>query len=167
MIAKYMLYGSAAWLLLVLLFVALFVVGHARAQGNPLADPPAKPELVPPSIDVSTETVVYDDWNLAYRAAQVDGKPMLVYIRSAWCLPCERLKRDTLDPMRLDGEFQDVVYVQLDVDENAADVAEIRRRVRIGTAVPQLVYFAGVGKKASRYIVGYTTRDTLRQLIRR
>ncbi|MFO0410935.1 MAG: thioredoxin family protein, partial [Planctomycetota bacterium] len=85
---------------LAVLFVS---VGFGLVRG-------ADPAGVAPRIS-GPEVLPYE---VAYRKARDERKPLLILVGADWCPACKTLKADTIVPMRDSGALKEVVFTQLD-----------------------------------------------------
>lgn len=52
----------------------------------------------------------------AYTKAEKEKKPLVVLIGAKWCPSCVQMKSDTIDQMKKEGDFKEVVFTSVDVD---------------------------------------------------
>ena len=44
-------------------------------------------------------------------------KPILIIFSAKWCIPCELMKKNTIEPMIKSGELDSVTLIHIDVDK--------------------------------------------------
>jgi len=120
----------------------------------------ADPTTVPPRI-VESEILPYD---VAYRKARDERKPLLILVGADWCPACKTLKSDTIVPMKESGALKEVVYTQLDKDAHP----ELANEVMQGKMLPQLVVFCQSETGWKRFsLTGMQTENRVKELIRK
>lgn len=135
------------------LAVVLFSMGVGVLQG-------ADPTTVPPRI-VEPEILPYE---VAYRKARDERKPLLILVGADWCPACKTLKSDTIVPMKESGALKEVIYTQLDKDANP----ELASEVMQGKLLPQLVVFCQSDTGWKRFsLTGMQTETRVKELIRK
>lgn len=120
----------------------------------------ADPTTVPPRI-VESEILPYD---VAYRKARDERKPLLILVGADWCPACKTLKSDTIVPMKESGALKEVIYTQLDKDAHP----ELANEVMQGKILPQLVVFCQSDTGWKRFsLTGMQTENRVKELIRK
>ena len=120
----------------------------------------ADPEAVPPRVS-EAEVLPYE---IAYRKARDERKPLLILVGADWCPACKTLKTDTIVPMKESGALKEVVYTQLDKDAHP----ELANEVMQGKILPQLVVFCQSDTGWKRFsLTGMQTENRVKELIRK
>jgi thiol:disulfide interchange protein len=132
----------------------LFVsVGFGLVRG-------ADPAGVTPTMS-GPEVLPYE---VAYRKARDERKPLLILVGADWCPACKTLKADTIVPMRESGALKEVVFTQLDKDAHP----ELASEVMQGKILPQLVVFCESDTGWKRFsLTGMQTENRVKELIRK
>ena len=91
-----------------------------------------------PSEVLASESSGQLSYEAAYRKAQDERKLLVVLVGADWCPACKTLKADTIGPMKQAGEFDEVVYTQLDKDAQP----ELANQVMQGKACRNWWFFA-------------------------
>ena len=121
---------------------------HQLFQDNPDVSPyKPQPEL---------------DYKSAYKVSIETGKPLLVYITASWCSPCQKMKKNTLDPMRKAGLFDEFSFAKVDFDKNSSVATKLMK----GSGVPQLVLYRKDGDAWVKTVLkGYKSVDDVKKFI--
>lgn len=103
-------------------------------------------------------------YDAAYRKAQEERKPLVVLVGADWCAACKTMKAETIKNMKSSGEFKEVVYTQVDKDEQP----EIASQVMQGNTLPQIVVFCESEQGWKRFsLTGMQTDRRVKELIRK
>jgi len=104
------------------------------------------------------------DYDEAYRKAQLNGVPLMVIVSSDACPACQTLKANTIAEMKSSGDLEDVSLVVVNKDRDP----ELASRLMRGRMIPQIIVYSkgGAGWKRLQ-LTGYQTRDGVRTLIRK
>jgi thiol:disulfide interchange protein len=100
----------------------------------------------------------------AIKLSQKENRPLLIIVGAKWCAACEVMKRETVEPMRLSGELNDVIVSYVDKDEKP----ELSQKLMKGETLPQIVMFCkedSQWKKLS--LTGLQNRSRMQELIAR
>lgn len=108
-----------------------------------------------------SEVLPYEE---AYRKAQQERKPLVILVGAQWCAACKTMKHDTMEPMQESGALREVVYTQLDKD----DQPELAGQVMQGKMLPQIVVFCESDAGWKRFsLTGIQTERRVKELIRK
>lgn len=81
-------------------------------------------------------------WVDSYQAAQVQaadsGKPMLLFVTGAWCVPCRIMKRQVWADDQVAAAVN-AGYVPVLVDVAAPDAADVLNRYRVGVTPTTII----------------------------
>jgi thioredoxin-like negative regulator of GroEL len=104
----------------------------------------------------------YDE---AYRAAQANGRPLVVLVGADWCPGCQTMKGGVLARMLRTGKLSWVNYAVVNTDRER----ELAGKLMRGNSIPQLIVFSKQsGTEWSRdQITGATGEDTVAAMIDR
>jgi thiol:disulfide interchange protein len=117
-----------------------------------------------PSEVLASESSGQLSYEAAYRKAQDERKLLVVLVGADWCPACKTLKADTIGPMKQAGEFDEVVYTQLDKDAQP----ELANQVMQGKALPQLVVFCESESGWKRFsLTGMQSERRVKELLRK
>ncbi|MBX3421081.1 MAG: thioredoxin family protein [Pirellulaceae bacterium] len=83
----------------------------------------------------SSKPATYEE---ALQQAQNENKPLLVLVGAKWCVACEVMKRETIEPMKASGELKDVIVAYIDKDQRP----ELAQQLMKGETLPQIVMFS-------------------------
>jgi len=115
-------------------------------------------------INAPTKSEEQIPYHAAYRKAQEEKKPLVVLVGADWCVACKTMKADTIHTMKDAGEFQEVVFTQVDKDSQP----EIAQQVMQGNTLPQIVVFCESEQGWKRFsLTGMQSERRVRELIRR
>lgn len=132
-----------------LMFFVVFQ-GVVFAQTEPASKPKSK-----------EEQLTYD---VAYRKAQEEKKPLVVLVGAEWCAACKTMKNDTIAPMKASGQFKEVVYTQIDKDSHP----ELAQQIMQGNTLPQIVVFCESDKGWKKFsLTGMQTAPRVKELMKR
>ena len=135
-------------------FFSLVVIGMAGLVSG--ADPERRVRS-----EAESEVLPYEE---AYRKAQQERKPLVIRVGAQWCAACQTMKRDTMEPMQESGALREVVYTQLDKD----DQPELAGQVMQGKMLPQIVVFCESDAGWKRFsLTGIQTERRVKELIRK
>jgi len=143
----------SATLAVLLILAGSGLAGNGSILGaDPVTQPPrlSEPEVLP--------------YEVAYRKARDERKPLLILVGADWCPACKTLKSDTIVPMKQSGALKEVIYTQLDKDANP----ELANEVMQGKILPQLVVFCQSDTGWKRFsLTGMQTETRVKELIRK
>jgi thiol:disulfide interchange protein len=135
-----------------LAILMLLVAANYVGEGST----PVTSETVPVSPKISYEA--------AYSKAQEESKPLVVLVGADWCAACQKMKANTIEPMKKSGELENVVFTNLDKDENP----EVCSQIMQGESLPQIIVFAKGNSGWRRYsLTGMQSEGRVKELIRR
>ena len=103
-------------------------------------------------------------YEVAYKRAQTEKKPLVVLVGADWCVACRTMKSDTIVPMKNSGQLEEVVFTQLDKDRHP----ELASQVMQGNTLPQIIVFCEGEKGWKRFsLTGMQTERRVQELIKR
>jgi thiol-disulfide isomerase/thioredoxin len=73
----------------------------------------------------------------AYQQAVASGAPMVVFVSTEWCAPCQQMKRNVLPEVRKLGVLDKVVFAMVDPDREDT----LSRTLIGGGPIPQLLMY--------------------------
>lgn len=101
-------------------------------------------------------------YEVAYKKAQEEKKPLVVLVGADWCVACKTMKNDTIAPMTKSGQLKEVVFTQVDKDAQP----ELASQVMQGNTLPQIVVFCEDEKGWKRFsLTGIQTERRVKELI--
>ncbi|XZE36752.1 thioredoxin family protein [Pirellulaceae bacterium SH501] len=101
-------------------------------------------------------------YEVAYKKAQEEKKPLVVLVGADWCVACKTMKNDTIAPMTKSGQLKEVVFTQVDKDAQP----ELASQVMQGNTLPQIVVFCEDDKGWKRFsLTGMQTERRVKELI--
>jgi thiol:disulfide interchange protein len=101
----------------------------------------------------------------AFHRAQKENKPLVVLVGADWCHACRIMKADTIEPMKKDGQLEDVVFAHVDRD---ADPELAEKLMGTAKTLPQLVvYTKGDAGWKRTAVGGVQSRGRVRDVIRK
>lgn len=99
----------------------------------------------------------------AVQTATRENKPIMAIVTATWCLPCQAMKHETIEPMLRSGELSSVVVTYVDFDRDRADA----QRLMTGSTVPQIVVLSKASGSWKKFtVVGKQSRLRIQELIR-
>ncbi len=117
--------------------------------------------VVPATATKAEEAIPYD---VAYRQAQKEKKPLVVLVGADWCVACKTMKADTIVPMTKAGQLKEVVFTQIDKDAHP----ELASQMMQGNTLPQIVVFCESEQGWKRFsLTGMQTERRVKELIGR
>ena len=109
----------------------------------------------------SVEQLTYD---VAYRKAQEEKKPLVVLVGAEWCVACRTMQSDTIHTMQNAGALKEVVYTHIDKDVQP----EIAQQLMQGSTLPQIVVFCESDKGWKRFsLTGMQSERRVKELIQK
>lgn len=109
----------------------------------------------------SEEQIPYD---AAYVQAQEEKKPLVVLVGADWCAACKTMKADTIQSMKKEGAFKEVVFTQVDKDSQP----EIADQVMQGNTLPQIVVYCESEQGWKRFsLTGMQSERRVKELLRK
>lgn len=76
-----------------------------------------------------------EDYDTARKRAEAEKRPLVVLLGANWCPGCRTMKRVTMPRLNKSGKLNDVVYVEIDTDQQP----KLARQLMRGNSIPQLV----------------------------
>ena len=126
---------------------------------------------------LSCASIIYaDDKDLNYTEAfeksKKENKPLVVLISAKWCPSCVTMKSDTIEPMKKDGSFKNVVVTVVDVDVDKALVEELytindktKKQIK---SIPQIVIFSSPKDEPKQFgLIGLQKKSRVLELLRK
>ena len=90
------------------------------------------------------------------------NRPTLILVSASWCGPCQKLKKNTVMPMKLGGELDGTTVLILDYDKDRKSC----KNLMTGTSVPQLIYVYKDGDQwKHKTTKGYKTQAQLKAFL--
>jgi thiol:disulfide interchange protein len=112
----------------------------------------------------STPTEEPMSYDVAYRKAQEEQKPLVVLVGAEWCAACKTMKSETIHTMKDEGAFQEVVYTHVDKDVQP----EIASQLMQGNTLPQIVVYCESDQGWKRFsLTGMQSGRRVKELIRK
>jgi len=108
----------------------------------------------------------------ALEKAQKEKKPLVVLIGAKWCPGCVAMKRETIEPMKKDDSFKEVVFVAVDVDDEPDLVQELyivdeKTKTRIRN-IPQIMIFSMKKEDEKKYgLIGKQSKNRVLELLKK
>ncbi len=101
-------------------------------------------------------------YEVAYRKAQEEKKPLVVLVGADWCAACKTMKSDTIAPMKSAGQFKEVVFTQVDKEAQP----ELASQVMQGNTLPQIVVFCESDRGWKKFsLTGLQSERRVKELI--
>lgn len=98
----------------------------------------------------------------AYRDAMATGTPMVVFVSTQWCPPCQTMKKHILPEVRKRGVLNQVCFAQVDPDVDRG----LSQQLIGGGPIPQLLMFRNTaGGWLRRKLVGGQSVASVEQFI--
>ena len=111
---------------------------------------------------VTGEAATNLDYEAAFAKAEKEKKPLLILVGARWCASCQIMKRDTIEPMKEDGELKNVVVAYIDKDQRP----ELAEQLMKGETLPQVVMFSQEAGKWKRFsLTGMQSRKRMVELV--
>jgi thioredoxin-like negative regulator of GroEL len=105
-----------------------------------------------------------DSYEVALKAAQENGQPLVVLVGADWCPGCVTMKNATMPAMVRSGALRNVQYANVNYDRDP----NLARQLMRGNAIPQLVVFSWTEKGWHReQITGATSSGVVNGMIQR
>ena len=102
------------------------------------------------------------DYKEAYKVSVETGKPLLVMVTASWCSPCQKMGRNTIDPMLKAGVFDEFSFSKVDFDKSPSVASKLMK----GSGVPQLVLYRKKDESWVKTVLkGYKSIDEVRKFI--
>ncbi len=80
----------------------------SRANVKTTGEPPKDDFALPQGFKVLDE---------ALAQARAENKPLLIRFYAEWCLPCQRMERETFADAKIKGLLQSIVLLKIDTDQ--------------------------------------------------
>jgi|694.fasta_scaffold00028_124 thioredoxin-like negative regulator of GroEL len=110
---------------------------------------------------VPSKPIAYEE---AIEQAQKENKPVLILVGAKWCAACEIMKRETIEPMKAEGELKDVIVTYVDKDQRP----ELAQQLMKGETLPQVVMFAKDNDQWRRLsLTGMQTKSRIQEMLGR
>jgi hypothetical protein len=104
------------------------------------------------------------DYQKAYDKAEAAAKPLLVLVGTEQSPAWRTLKEKTLRDLSRSGGLKEVVFVEVESQDNP----KLTRQLLRGESLPQLVLYTPVGKLWRRtHIAGARSEDEVRDFLKR
>lgn len=98
----------------------------------------------------------------AYRQAVADGTPMVVFVSTEWCPPCQQMKKHVLPEVQQRGILNKVVFTMVNPDRERT----LSQALIGGGPVPQLLMFRSTSTGwMRRKLVGGQSVSSVEQFI--
>jgi thioredoxin-like negative regulator of GroEL len=103
-----------------------------------------------------------DEYKVAYKASQEEGKPLVVLVGAEWCPGCRTMKNSVMPEVKAHGKLDAVAFTQLNTDNQR----ELSQKMMSGNLIPQLVMYTKTadGWKVDR-LVGAQSTAAVEQFI--
>lgn len=96
--------------------------------------------------------------------AQKESKPILIVVGAKWCAACEVLKRETVEPMKVAGELNEVVVTYVDKDQRP----ELAQQLMKGETMPQIIMYTKENDQWRRLsLTGLQSKARMQELLGR
>lgn len=100
----------------------------------------------------------------AYRIHKETGRPLVVLVGADWCPACRSMKQSTIPSVKRSGGLDEVVYVEINTDQQSS----LANRITGGGAIPQLVMYYNTEDGSKRQkVVGDRGVDGVRGFVSR
>lgn len=100
----------------------------------------------------------------AFTRANEEKKPLMIVVGAPWCASCQILKRETMQPMKEAGAFDDIIVTYVDKDERP----ELAEKLMKGETLPQIVVFSKKGGAWKRFsLTGLQSKNRMKELMAR
>lgn len=100
----------------------------------------------------------------AYRIHQETGRPLVVLVGAEWCPACRSMKQSTIPSLKSSGGLDEVVYVEVNTDQQSS----LANRITGGGAIPQMVMYYKTEEGAKRQkFIGARGADSVRGFLSR
>lgn len=96
-------------------------------------------------------------------AAVEAKKPILTIFSATWCMPCQAMKKNVIEPLRASGGLDSVSVVYVDVSKDTEFT-----KTHIGTdfTIPKILLFFKEDEKWLKYeLTGYQSKDKILEII--
>jgi len=113
---------------------------------------------------VALLATVSGEYQEAFHEAEEQGKPFLVLVGASWCPGCRVMKQETMPELSRNGELEEVVYVEVDMDARP----KLSRKLLRENSIPQLVLYTPLGKLWRRvHLTGAHSAPKTRTFLKR
>lgn len=101
-------------------------------------------------------------YSQAYRQAVASGTPMVVFVSTEWCPPCQQMKKNVLPEVHQRGVLNKVVFTMVNPDRDRT----LSQALIGGGPIPQLLMFRSTPTGwMRRKLVGGQSVNTVEQFI--
>lgn len=108
-----------------------------------------------PAVVEAPEIQPVSQYKAAYNSAKESGKPLIVLITADWCEWCHKLERESIAPLRANGELDDCEYIVLDLDHDKEAKQIVGKQ-----SIPVLMRYQFTnGKWQASKMAGYKPKD--------
>ncbi len=84
---------------------------------------------------VNGQSLKYED---AFEKANKEKKPLVILVGAQWCASCQIMKKETMQPMKDSGQFDDAIVTYVDKDERP----ELAEKLMRGSTLPQVIVYS-------------------------
>lgn len=104
-------------------------------------------------------------YEVAFKEAHQQERPLLVLVGATWCGGCQTMKSSVMPNMARTGALGGVCYAAVDADAEP----ELARSLLRGNTIPQLIIFSKSteGKWVRQQLTGTATESEVKALISR
>lgn len=114
------------------------------------------------SYAMAPEIQPISQYKAAYDSAKESGKPLIVLITADWCKWCHKLERDSIAPLRANGELDDCEFIVLDLDQDKE-----AKQIVGDNPIPVLMRYQFTnGKWQASKMAGYKPKDEVRAFLK-
>jgi len=113
--------------------------------------------------DADKPAVSFVSYKDAYRRAQEDRLPLVVFVGAEWCPACRKMEETVIPNLPKSPIFQNGVFARVDYDQDT----KLAQAITGGGALPQVVIFPPQGSDGKlRRVVGAQPVEKLFQFLR-
>ncbi len=105
-------------------------------------------QIEPPSVEVSPPGEVEEPqfFREAVRRAGLEGKPLVLDFMAVWCVPCQRMRKETFPDPRVARLLERCVFLSIDTDEHP----DLARKFGV-VGLPDIRFLDADGEEVRRY----------------